>query len=591
MATLENINEQLMKQNDVQERTAVDIKQLKNAMFSFIDFSKQSRLDDLEAQREAKDPTAAMVIKNDSSSAAGGGFGLAGFLGAAAALLTAFGAGLVESVKEWIKLVRGVFSGFLARVLKAFKGLGRLIGLDIIVDDLAKAFKSLIDPILDFFRTTKASTSTRLDKALKSIDTFLEPINKFFKNFKVGFGKVNTKAVGMFDDLLKMEDFTTFAAKLGAGVRGFTNLLLGPLATTESTKDFKTIGSTISDMITKVVQPIKNFFSAEGPIGRFMSSIKSVFGFAEEGSKVMKLLGSLGKVAGRLFYPLGIFMTIWDTISGAFKGFVDEKGNLGSKVLAGIEGGISGFLKGLVGIPLDLLKKGVSWIAGKLGFKDIEKAMDDFSFEKLIGDAVNSIFGLFRSAIDGVIELVASGVEKIPGIGDGVAESIRALKLGQGTDTNNAESDAMGSYQPKTEDTRVTAKQRQRMLLDQAVKMGVYNERGVLASEIDREKVKDAPRDQLQAILADKDLSRSDKNFVKGVLEKKEKGSLELAKRQPITGSTIEQGAKAVMAPAPAYITGNVDQSNRSVTSVSPQAITMQSGPPVDFSDPMLLAH
>lgn len=38
MATLENINEQLMKQNDVQERTAVDIKQLKNAMLSFIDF-------------------------------------------------------------------------------------------------------------------------------------------------------------------------------------------------------------------------------------------------------------------------------------------------------------------------------------------------------------------------------------------------------------------------------------------------------------------------------------------------------------------------------------------------------------------------
>lgn len=586
MATLENINEQLMKQNDVQERTAVDIKQLKNAMFSFIDFSKQSRLDDLEAQREAKDPTAATVIKNDSSSA-DGGFGLAGFLGAAAALLTAFGAGLVESVTAWIKLVRGVFSGFLARVLKAFKGLGRLIGLDIIVDDLAKAFKSLIDPILDFFRTTKASTSTRLDKALKSIDTFLEPINNFFKNFKVGFGKVNTKAVGMFDDLLKMEDFTTFAAKLGAGVRGFTNLLLGPLATAESTKDFKTIGSTISDMITKVVQPIKNFFGTEGPVGKFFSKLKSVFGFAEEGSKVMKLLGSLGKVAGRLFYPLGIFMTVWDTISGAFKGFVDEEGNLGSKVLAGIEGGISGFLKGLVGIPLDLLKKGVSWIAGRLGFKDIEKAMDNFSFEKIIGDAINSIFGLFRAAIDGVIELVASGVEKIPGIGDGVADSIRALKLGQGTSTT----ESAEPNQPKTEGTRVTAKQRQRMLLDQAVKMGVYNERGVLASEIDREKVKDAPRDQLQAILADKDLSRSDKNFVKGVLEKKEKGSLELAKRQPITGSTIEQGAKAVMAPAPAYVTGNVDQSNRSVTSVSPQAITMQSGPPVDFSDPMLLAH
>jgi hypothetical protein len=238
-----------------------------------------------------------------------------------------------------------------------------------------------------------------------------------------------------------------------------------------------------------------------------------------------------------------------------------------------------------------LLKKGVSWIAGKLGFKDIEKAMDGFSFEQLIGDAINSIFGLFRSAIDGVIELVASGVEKIPGIGEGVADSIRALKLGQGTSTDNPESDAMGAYQPKSEGTRVTGKQRQRMLLDQAVKMGVYNERGVLSSEIDREKVKSAPRDQLEAILADKDLNRSDKSFVKSVLEKKDTAALNLTKRQPTTGATIEQGAKAVMAPAPAYVTGNVDQSNNSVTSVSPQAITMQSGPPVDLSDPMLLAH
>lgn len=590
MATLENINEQLMKQNDVQERTAVDIKQLKNAMLSFIDFSKQSRLDDLEAQREAKDPKAATVVKGDSSSA-GGGLGLAGFLSAAAALLTAFGVGLVESVSAWVKLVRGIFSGFLAKIVKVFRGLGRLIGLDNIADDLAKAFRSFIDPIIDFFRTSRATTTGRIDKLLKAIDTFFEPVGRFFKNFKIGFGKVNTKAVGMFDDLLKMEDFTTFAAKLGAGVRGFLSLLLGPLASAESGKDLKTIGSTISDMITKVVQPIKNFFGAEGSIGKFFSSIKSAFSFAEEGSKVMKLLGSVGRIAGRLFYPLGIFMTIWDTISGAFKGFIDEKGNLGSKVLAGIEGGISGFLKGLVGIPLDLLKKGVSWIAGKLGFKDIEKAMDGFSFEQLIGDAINSIFGLFRSAIDGVIELVASGVEKIPGIGEGVADSIRALKLGQGTAAANAESDAMGSYQPKSEGTRVTAKQRQRMLLDQAVKMGVYNERGVLTSEIDREKVKNAPRNQLEAILADQDLSRSDKNFVKSVLEKKDAETPNLTKRQPTTGSTIEQGAKAAMAPAPAYVTGNVDQSNRSVTSVSPQAITMQSGPPVDLSDPMLLAH
>jgi len=561
MITLENINEQLMKQRDVQERTATDISKLKDAMINFIDFSKQSRLDDLEDKREAKkDPKAATVVKSNSSSKDGFGLaglipglaGLAAFLGAAVALIAGFGAGLVASVKEWVKTVNAVFGGFLSRIVKAFRGLGRLIGLDIVFDDLAKAFRSFVDPVIDFFRTIRANFGTRIESLMKAVDAFFEPVGRFFKNFKIGFANVNTKTVGMFDDLLKMEDFTTFAAKLGAGVRGFANLLLGPLTSTDSIKDFKTVGTMISEMVDTVVKPIKTFFSAEGPIGRFMSSIKSVFGFAEEGSKVMKLLGAVGRIAGRLFYPFGIFMTIWDTISGAFKGFVDDEGNLGSKVLSAIEGGVSGFLKGLIGIPLDLLKEGVKWIATQLGFTDIAKAMDKFSFEEIIGGAVEGVYGLFRSIIDGAIELVAKAAGTLS---DGAAEKIRSLKLGKGA-----------SASP----------------IQMAEKSGLYDRSSTFFtdSKIDREKAKAAPIDQLKAILADDDLSPKDSKFVKDILEK----------RAPTTGATIQQGAKAATASAPVVVSDSRDQSDRSVTSVSSQAIAMQSGPPVDFSDPMLIS-
>jgi hypothetical protein len=55
-------------------------------------------------------------------------------------------------------------------------------------------------------------------------------------------------------------------------------------------------------------------------------------------------------------------------------------------------------IKGLVGMPLDLLKSAVSWIAGKLGFENFSAMLDKFSFAEFfqeIGDRLaDTIVGL-----------------------------------------------------------------------------------------------------------------------------------------------------------------------------------------------------
>lgn len=554
MTTLVEVNETLKEQGETQQRTAEDINALKNVMVRFVAFSKQNSLDQLEAQREAKAQAGAPVAQAQiEKKPSEGGFGLAAILAGVGALIVGFGQGLMESVKAWIKTVRAIFSGLFSRLIKAFRGLGRAIGLDIVFKDLQKAFRSFIDPIIDFFKGRAAATTSRFANITDAINDFFKPLTTFVDNFKTGFSRINTRAVGMFDDILKMDDFSTFAGKIGAGFRRIISFVLGPLESAENLADMSTVGTRISDAISNFIKPITNFFSAEGPLGRFFGMMRSAFSFAAEGSGVMKLLGSVGKIAGRLFYPLGIFMTIWDTISGAFKGFVDDEGNLGSKVLAGIEGGIAGFLKGLIGIPLDLIKSGISWIAGKLGAEGIEKSLDSFSFEELIGTAINTIFGIFRSAINGIIELVAQGVDAIPLVPDKVVDGIRSLKLAEptapeATTAPSAESNtpsAQPGFSPRLQ--RKLAKQeqkRQQMAGGSASQASVSNENNISPNYSQAEKI------------------------------------------PAITGQVIERGAAASQTPAPSITT--VGDSVVNNTSSSNQSMIMPPSPPIDFGDPML---
>lgn len=125
------------------------------------------------------------------------------------------------------------------------------------------------------------------------------------------------------------------------------------------------------------------FMEKMKPLSDFFAKFKPMFG---------KLLG-IFRAIGRIFLPLtaiievglGIFREVSALEEGA--GFMDY-----------LEAGVKGIIKGLgrlVTMPLDLLKSGISWIAGKLGFDQVEAMLDKFSFTEL-----------FDSMVDGVAEIV-----------------------------------------------------------------------------------------------------------------------------------------------------------------------------------------
>lgn len=436
--TLNQVNQTLLAQNKKQEGMAHDIAGLRYEFAEYFKFLKDKALDDLESKRESK-KTAASVSKTGAQGAkdisglgAIGGIAAAAFVAATAvytALKDYFGK-LWAMTKVFGKTVRAVIRPFLNF---KFPFLTKII--DSISDLAGRA--------LGFFRNIGNKTGARfaefLETSGKFIDDMIKPIRNIFRNFTAGFTRIGTSATGVIDDVLKMEDFTTLAAKIGAGLKTAImtpiNVLFGSFKTAEAAEDFKGIG----DALNKFIQPIKNLFSIgeDSFFGKMFSGLKSAFSFLGEGSVFMKTLASVGRVVGRLAWPITVIMGIIDSVTGAFKGFVNEDGTIGAKLLAGLKGGIAGLLKGLIGAPLDLIKSAVSWIIGKFGFKKAEKQLDSFNFTDLIHNLVMSPVEILKRAINSIIDGIAGFLDDsiIPGTGK-VAKKLRSFKFDEGqTDT------------------------------------------------------------------------------------------------------------------------------------------------------------
>jgi len=141
--------------------------------------------------------------------------------------------------------------------------------------------------------------------------------------------------------------------------------------------------------------------------GKMLNSLLGIGKSLSAGfGKIGSLLGSFGGtikavsgVVGKLFYPLTIILTAFDTIKGALDGYA-EGGWLGA-----LEGGIVGFVSSLITKPLDLIKSVASWIVGKLGFENAAEVLDSFSFTEIFTNMVGGIFDFVRTAGDWVMSM------------------------------------------------------------------------------------------------------------------------------------------------------------------------------------------
>ena len=422
-ATLNDVSAKLSSQMRVDESISRGVHGLRDDFQKLYGIQEKLLRQMAEAAREGSGPGG--TSSGPQSATTDDGKGLNPFLAAAIVAVTA----MVTAVKDYFqnvtKLLKTLFKPVTAairsmfrQIRTAFRSLFRASKIGEYAADIGKSIRSLMG---------------RIGNALKVLIPDPEAAQDAFKALKGYFTRVRTFFTTGGDDILKFLTDNSIFRVLKNGFMGIRNLLFGSFEADEIKLVKEFIGN-IGKRIAGFFEPIKNFFSfaEDSPLGRIVARLKSVFSFAQEGSALTKTLGTLGRVIGRLAWPITLIMAVVDSVTGAFKGFVNTDGSIPEKLLGGLLGGISGLLEGLIGMPLDLLKSAVSWIAGKLGFEQAEEFLDSFKFTDIIRDIVMSPIVMLKRAFNGILEVIAGAVEAfdIPFVDEkAAAESIRGFKF------------------------------------------------------------------------------------------------------------------------------------------------------------------
>ena len=325
-------------------------------------------------------------------------------------------------------ILLGLTAGLVVGITQSFVTIVKVLGKSIL-----KAVVPIVKSVLGLWKTLFGGVFKLLNK-IPFVKRVADVISGFFKSFKAGFvvnpniGKSISATVKIFTTNMKsafsagfngLKMFRNATGQFGKlGFFGKLGKILGTLA-----KPFKAIGNVVKSIKDYVLAPMKGVGAVLAPLKSMMpsgGSSKLLKPAMEAIKRVMSIMRSVGKAAfmfgrvlGRLFLPITVLMSVFDTFKGALSGFdkYKDKGFL-EGIIGGLFGGISGLLTGLIGMPLDLLKDGISWIASKLGFENFSEQLDSFSFSDMIGN-------LFTSITDTIVGFIGSIKDSIADIGFG----------------------------------------------------------------------------------------------------------------------------------------------------------------------------
>jgi len=101
-------------------------------------------------------------------------------------------------------------------------------------------------------------------------------------------------------------------------------------------------------------------------------------------------------------------------IKGVVDGFTaNAEDGFGTKILRGLTRGIEEVLDMFIMWPLDQIKNLVSWVAGALGFADVEKALDNFSFQESFAEIMDSFEEWITSIPTAISEFFSDMIDSL----------------------------------------------------------------------------------------------------------------------------------------------------------------------------------
>lgn len=364
-----------------------------------------------------------------NATAAGAGMGLGAVLGLIAAPFVTIAA-FFKSLKAEIKVLDSLLGGKLGAPFKAIKGfftkIDDALRITDKVDDVVLGAKNAMASVKGFFSgfvgKFKAGTLGVVDDIILGAKNGIASVKTFFSGFagklnivdkaddlvlgaKNGVASVKTFFTGFKGQLTIADTAADLLAPVKstfASIKGFLApfkaLTILPAAAAGAGAAGKTAETAVDgakagvNAIKGIMATVKSFMS---PLRLGLVAMDAVVATMQP---IIKFAGTLGTVLGKIFMPITILMSVFDLVTGFMDGY-DEEGT----IIAGMEGGISKMLVGLVGIPLDFLKAGIAWLGTKMGFD--MTWMSEFSFSDMISGLVGKVFDGIQGMIDFVKDL------------------------------------------------------------------------------------------------------------------------------------------------------------------------------------------
>jgi len=444
--------------NKTEENTS-STESLHKTVGELLDEFRGSRLDRLEEKREERSRQNQQQDDGEQERVSGrreeddfnpsdlmlfGAGGIArnvlGVLAAIPVAATAFAGGFVEG---WVKTlgkinqaVRATISGISRAVMKpvelvvdGIKRLGRPFS------NLAKIFDAGVDGVRPIVRNANGTfrSLSRMERLFLTLGKTLSGMVKLIRTVVSAVSSI-PKLIGSF--LRSVRSIGTLLSSLPEMIGGRVSRVGGVI--TKSINGFfgalRSIGSGIGSLgstatqgvktaISPITKTINGFFNAWrsvagitgnlskstsavtkplGPISKTINGIKSAIqAFGGRLGGIFRLFGTLGRV---IAFPVTIVMGIIDGFKGFMRGWQEQEG-IFNKLIAGALGAVGGVLRGIIGIPLDLLKSAVGFIAEKMGFENFAETLESFSFADIIQDIFDSITNVVLSIKDRIVEI------------------------------------------------------------------------------------------------------------------------------------------------------------------------------------------
>lgn len=559
--TLADVNETLANQGETLKDTNTSIKSLVGKISDSMEASEKNRLKELEDKREGK---VAPPSKNKAYEAG---------VSTRETMMA-----LPMFLMNPLKFIAPLLAGFTAAGL----ALAGMRGWEV------KAIKNI------------KSLGTGLKNLIP--ESVVKSLRRAFVNQRASILKMfgfdtKLKVFGSVTDTTLKTPLTTQIASRFASLRNsymlkYFGIGMDGKATTAITGSGKAILS-IQDAFAKIFMPFKSF--ASGITSFIKGAGAPMFEFL---GKIGKGAGGIAKLAGKILWPIGIVMSLFDGMN-AFK---EEEGTFYEKLSAGVGAAVGDF----IGAPLDLLKNAVAWVIGKFGFDETSDAIKSFSIEEKLGDLINGIMLMPKKAIDWIKTLFSDPTEALADLWKGLTGTFTSvldilwMPVNKGIDWvtkkfgwRDEDAPDFNLREWLTEKiTSIVATVKSYIPTAESIKAGVYNGISALPGgqtvldflgiEAPTQKVSKAEQD---ATFAAEWMPPASALPAKVLKNSAPTASIKQLMTSDAAYSTLEQNAKLAAINASGAGGGNVSMDDNSTTVTNTSGIVMPRGATVDLLD------